>query len=122
MTEYADFEDFWPHFLQDHWSPATRWAHVAGLASAVVGVSAALASRRAAPLLLGGALFAAFAVGSHPAFQGDRPQNFRRPWFGARGFARLCVRTVTGEAERELEALRRAAQAREAAAPAVALS
>ena len=35
-------------------------------------------------------------------FQGDQPKNFGKPLWAARAFLRLCGRTVTGRAEREL--------------------
>lgn len=100
---HADFEEFWKDFLRDHWSPATRWMHVAALASGVAGVAWAVREKKLQPLLFGVGVAAGFAVGGHPLFQGDRPKNFRRPAWAARAFVRLCVRTVTGAAAEELK-------------------
>src|ERR1700744_3867891 len=105
MSEPTDFEEFWQAFLSDHRSPANRWAHVAGAAGGLLGLATTLASRRPAPLLLGAVAFAAFAVGGHPIFEGNRAKNFGRPWFATRAFARLCVRTVSGTVSGELDRL-----------------
>lgn len=101
-----DFEAFWKKFLSDHPSAANRWAHVGALVAGAGGVAWALRSRSISPALKGAALAAALAVGGHPVFQGDQPKNFGRPLWAARAFLRLCVRTVTGRAERELAEMR----------------
>ncbi|MFO0617668.1 MAG: Mpo1-like protein [Polyangiaceae bacterium] len=101
-----DFEAFWRKFLADHPSSANRWAHVTALVAATAGLAIAARSRRIVPLALGASAAALLAVGGHPVFQGDRPKNFGHPLWAARAFVRLCARTVTGRATRELEALR----------------
>ena len=68
----------------------------------------AIHRRSISPALKGAALAAALAVGGHPVFQGDQPKNFGRPLWAARAFLRLCVRTITGRAERELAEMRAA--------------
>src|SRR4051794_38626339 len=102
MDTDQDFEAFWKTFLSDHPSPANRWAHVAALAAGAGGAVWALRRRSSGPALLGAAVAAALATGGHPVFQGDRPKNFGRPLWAARAFLRLCARTVTGRADREL--------------------
>src|SRR5262245_45591305 len=102
MDSEQDFEAFWKKFLGDHWSAANRWTHVAALSAGVGGVALAVARRSAAPALIGAGAMAALAAGGHPIFQGDRPKNFGRPLWAARAFLRLCARTVTGAASREL--------------------
>jgi hypothetical protein len=111
MDEPQDFEAFWKKFLGDHPSAWNRWAHVAALGAGAGGVALAVARRSAWPLLIGGGVAATLAVGGHPLFQGDLPKNFGRPLWGARAFVRLCLRTVSGEAARELAAM--AAEERE---------
>jgi hypothetical protein len=97
-----DFEIFWRKFLRDHPSALNRWMHVAALAAGSLGVGRALVTRSARPAVVGAGLAAFLAFAGHPLFQGDRPKNFGRPGFAARAFLRLCVRTVTGQAGREL--------------------
>jgi hypothetical protein len=97
-----DFEAFWKKFLSDHPSSLNRWMHVAALVAGTTGVGRALSRRSIKPALVGFALAGAFAFVGHPLFQGDRPKNFGRPRYAARAFLRLCIRTVTGEAQREL--------------------
>lgn len=104
--EPEDFEAFWRKFLADHPSAANRWAHVGAMAAATAGLTLAARSRRLGPLAIGGAAAALLAVAGHPIFQGDRPKNFGRPLWAARAFVRLCARTVSGRAARELEQLR----------------
>jgi hypothetical protein len=97
-----DFETFWRKFLRDHPSSLNRWMHVAALVSGATGVGRAIVRRSAKPAVVGLALAGAFAFVGHPLFQGDRPKNFGRPLFAARAFLRLCIRTVNGQAAREL--------------------
>lgn len=106
MDTDRDFEAFWKKFLSDHPSKWNRWAHVAALAAGTAGAALAIRRRSIRPAIVGGAMAAAFAVGGHPLFQGDRPKNFGNPRFAARAFLRLCVRTVTGRATEELAAMR----------------
>ncbi|MCA9682376.1 MAG: DUF962 domain-containing protein [Myxococcales bacterium] len=105
--EFSDFESFWPHFLSSHMRAATRWAHVAALAVGVLGLIATIVLRHWLPLVLGAAGTAALAVGAHPLFEGNRAENLGRPLWGARGFWRLCVRTIAGSIEAEVAALAR---------------
>lgn len=103
--EFEDFEAFWPHFLESHRNPAVRWAHVAALASLLIGLRRARKQRRLFPLVAGGAVAGALAVFSHPLLEGEWPQNLGRPRYAARGFLRLCLRTVSGRIEDDLAAL-----------------
>lgn len=90
-----DFEVFYQRFLAGHRSSGTRYAHVAAVGVGILGLSAALRRRSIGPLLLGAAGFAALAVLSHPLFEGNWPENFHRPAWAARAFARLCWQTLT---------------------------
>jgi len=101
-TAPASFEDFWLAFVADHQSAQNRWAPVAGLAAGTLGLGVAIARRSPVPLVLGVAAFAAFAVGGHPVFEGNRAKNFGRPVWATRAFLRLCFHTVTGSIDAEL--------------------
>lgn len=103
--EFADFEAFWPHFLSSHRNPVVRWAHVAALASLLIGLRRARKQRRLWPLIKGGAVAGALAVFSHPLLEDEWPQNLGNPRFAARGFLRLCLRTVSGRIQDDLAAL-----------------
>lgn len=105
MSQLETFEQFWPHFLSSHRQPATRWMHVAAVGAATVGIYAAVRRRRLAPLLVGSAAAFALATAAHPLFEGNTPQNLGRPLWAARGFLRLCVRTVTGRISAEVAEL-----------------
>ena len=103
--EFADFEAFWPHFLSSHRNSVVRWAHVAALASLLIGLRRARKQRRLWPLIKGGAVAGALAVFSHPLLEDEWPQNLGNPRFAARGFLRLCLRTVSGRIHDDLAAL-----------------
>lgn len=99
-----DFETFWPQFLANHQNPLVRWAHVAALGCAIGAVSAARRGRLGRAVVLGGTA-AALAVGAHHVLDGHGPQNFGQPLWAARGFLRLCARTVTGSIHDDLARL-----------------
>ena len=105
--EITDFEAFWLHFLTSHQRAATRWAHVAGLSLGVAGAVAALATRKVWPAALGGAAFAALALGAHPVLEGNRAENFGRPLWAARALGRMWVRSITGSIDADLAAIAR---------------
>ena len=102
--EPKDFESFWPQFLNNHQNPWVRWAHVAALGC---GIGALLAARRGrvARAITFGSAAAALAVASHQVLDGHGPQNFDRPLWAARGFLRLCARTVSGRIQDDLDKL-----------------
>jgi hypothetical protein len=104
-TEFSDFEAFWPHFLANHTNPMVRYCHVAALGCGLLGAGMALRKRRLSPLLRGVGAFAALGILSHPVFTGHWPRNFGYPQYAARGFLRLCIRTVTGAIHEDLAAL-----------------
>ena len=106
-SSITDFEQFWLHFLSSHRKPATRWAHTVGLSLGVLGGAAALVQRRVTPLLLGAGAFAALALGAHPLFEANTPENFGRPLWAARALGRMWLRTLNGSIEADIERLDR---------------
>lgn len=99
-----DFEAFWLQFLNNHQNPLVRWAHVAALGCGVGALLAARRGRGKLALALGGTA-AALAVASHHVLDGHGPQNFGQPLWAARGFLRLCARTVSGRIHDDLARL-----------------
>lgn len=99
-----DFESFWPHFLNNHQNPMVRWAHVAALGCGIGALLAARRGRVARAVAFGG-VAAGLALASHQILDGHAPQNFGRPLWAARGFLRLCSRTVSGRIQDDLDQL-----------------
>lgn len=82
---FASFNDFYPYYLREHSSRASRRLHVIGTALALVLLIVALVTRTwnllwAVPLA--GYLFA--WVG-HFVFEKNRPATFRHPIYSLRG-------------------------------------
>lgn len=103
-NEPQDFEAFYLHFLTSHTRAVTRWMHVAAVGAGVTGVMVALAKRRPGPAILGIGAGVALAVGAHPLFEGNTPQNAGRPLWAARAVLRMCYRQVTGGINEDIAA------------------
>lgn len=100
VAECQDFETFYLHFLTSHTRSVTRWMHVAAVGAGAAGVAISLTTRRALPAAVGAGL----AVGAHPLFEGNVPQNAGRPLWAARAVLRMCIRQVTGAIDVDLAA------------------
>jgi hypothetical protein len=103
-TEQDDFETFYLHFLTSHTRAITRWMHVAAVGAGITGAAVSIATRRPLPVILGAAASLALAVGSHPLFEGNVPQNAGQPGYGGRALLRMCFRQVTGAIDADLAA------------------
>jgi len=95
--EFASFDDFYPYYLREHSSRASRRLHVIGTALAIVLLIAALVTRTwsllwAVPLC--GYLFA--WVG-HFVFEKNRPATFRHPLYSLRGDFTMLRDVLTGK-------------------------
>lgn len=108
-TQHRDFDAFWEHFAQSHTRPATWWMHTAGVALWCAGITLSLARRRPGPFLVGSAAFAALALGAHPLFEHDLPQNTASPLYGIAGNFRMAWHTLRGTMAHEVERARQRA-------------
>ncbi len=99
-----DFETFYLHFLTSHTRAITRWMHVAALGAGATGIAISAATRRPMPAILGIGVGVALAVGAHPVFEGNTPQNAGRPLWAARAVLRMCYRQVTGGIDADMAA------------------
>lgn len=93
---YRDLDAFWLHFVRSHTKPATQWMHTAGVLTFCGGIAAAVVLRSPWPLLLGGAAFAGLALGAHPLFEGNVPENTGQPLLGIVGNFRMAWCTLRG--------------------------
>ena len=94
---FASFNDFYPYYLREHSSRASRRLHVIGTALAIVLLIVALVTRTwnllwAVPLA--GYLFA--WVG-HFVFEKNRPATFRHPIYSLRGDFTMLRDVLTGK-------------------------
>ena len=94
---FASFNDFYPYYLREHSSRASRRLHVIGTALAIVLLIAALVTRTwnllwAVPLA--GYLFA--WVG-HFFFEKNQPATFRHPVYSLRGDFVMLRDVLTGK-------------------------
>lgn len=103
-VEVEDFEGFYLHFLTSHTRAVTRWMHVAAVGAGVTGVAISAVTRRPLPALVGIGAGVALAVGAHPLFEGNVPENAGRPLWAARAVLRMCFRQVTGAIDSDLVA------------------
>jgi hypothetical protein len=93
---YPDFDAFWLHFVRSHTRPATQWMHTVGVLAFCGGIATAAVQGSPWPLLLGGLTFAAFALGAHPLFEGNVPENTGQPLLGVLGNFRMAWCTLRG--------------------------
>jgi hypothetical protein len=96
-NRFASFNDFYPYYLREHSSRASRRLHVIGTALAIVLLIVALVTRTwnllwAVPLA--GYLFA--WVG-HFFFEKNRPATFTHPIYSLRGDFTMLRDVLTGK-------------------------
>jgi hypothetical protein len=94
---FASFHDFYPYYLREHSSRASRRLHVIGTSLAIVLLIVALVTRRWSLLWavpLAGYLFA--WVG-HFVFEKNRPATFRHPLYSLRGDFTMLRDVLTGK-------------------------
>jgi hypothetical protein len=82
---FASFHDFYPYYLREHSSRASRRLHVIGTALAIVVLIASLTTRTWT--LLWGVPLAGylFAWVGHFFFEKNQPATFRHPIYSLRG-------------------------------------
>jgi hypothetical protein len=82
---FASFHDFYPYYLREHSSRASRRLHVIGTALAIVFLIAALVTQKWS--LLWGVPLAGylFAWVGHFFFEKNRPATFSYPIYSLRG-------------------------------------
>lgn len=99
----ANYEEFWPFYLQEHAKPETRAAHYVG--SALVIIIALTSILTANWLLLLAMPLAGyfFAWTSHAFIERNRPATFIHPWWSLISDFRMFFLWLTGRLAPELE-------------------
>ena len=94
--EFASFDDFYPYYLREHSSRASRRLHVIGTSLAVALALAAVVTQEWT--LLWGVPLAgyAFAWTGHFFFEKNSPATFRHPLYSLRGDFKMLREVLTG--------------------------
>jgi hypothetical protein len=94
--EFASFDDFYPYYLREHSSRASRRLHVIGTSLAVAMAVTALVMQEWT--LLWGVPLAgyAFAWTGHFFFEKNSPATFRHPLYSLRGDFKMLREVLTG--------------------------
>jgi len=97
---FASFNDFYPYYLREHSSRASRRLHVIGTVLALVFLIAAVVTGRWS--LLWGVPIAGygFAWVGHFAFEKNRPATFRHPFYSLRGDLTMLRDVLVGRIRR----------------------
>ena len=93
---FASFHDFYPYYLREHSSRASRRLHVIGTALAIVLLIAALATRTWNLLWVVPLAGYLFAWVGHFFFEKNRPATFRYPFYSFVGDWAMWRDMLTG--------------------------
>jgi len=101
-SAFKSYADFWPFYLSQHSKPATRYLHIAGTATAILVLAAAII--RFDPALLGAAVLTGygFAWIAHAVIEKNRPATFTHPLWSLRGDLHMLWLWVTRRLEAEV--------------------
>ena|SRR5581483_3754566 len=94
--EFASFDDFYPYYLREHSSRASRRLHVIGTSLAVALAVVAVVTQEW--MVLWGVPLAgyAFAWTGHFFFEKNSPATFRHPLYSLRGDFKMLREVLTG--------------------------
>ncbi len=98
----TSYRAFWPHYLQEHAVPSTRYVHIAGTLVAIVLLIASLV------LFNGWLVVAAIIAGYGPAFtthyliEKNRPLTLRHPLWSFAADIQMTLAWLTGRLTAEL--------------------
>ena len=98
----ASYRTFWPHYLQEHAAPSTRYVHIAGTLIAIALLVAGLVRFN------GWLVLAAIAAGYGPAFtthyiiEKNRPLTLRHPLWSFAADLHMTFAWLSGRLAGEL--------------------
>jgi hypothetical protein len=95
-AHFASFRDFYPFYLEEHRSRASRRLHVTGTLLATALTAGALASGRLKILWAVPLAGYAFAWLGHYFFEKNRPATFTHPLYSLCGDFRMAYEVLTG--------------------------
>jgi hypothetical protein len=96
QPQFANFREFYPHYLSQHSNPTSRRLHVGGtLFALVIGAGALLRGRVDwVPFALAAGYLPAWV--GHFFFEHNVPASFRHPLYSLRGDFTMLFATLTG--------------------------
>ena len=99
---FETFEEFWPFYLGEHRSPASRALHYAGTTMALGTIAAAALTMNPTWLLLTPVVGYGPAWVGHYIVEGNRPATFKYPLWSLRGDFKMLGLAVRGKIGDEL--------------------
>lgn len=107
------FEEFWPHYLEEHSKPSTRTVHAVGTSVGLACAVALLARRkwRWLPLAFVPGYGAAWL--SHFLIEKNKPATFEHPLWSLAGDCKMIALMLTGRMDEEIARLRLAVKKNE---------
>lgn len=110
-TEFADFEEFWEHYVKVHSNKTNRDLHFIGTSSALALAAAGILTGRKSLLIAAPVVGYAFAWAGHLLVEGNIPQTFGNPLWSLKGDFKMWAMTLRGEMDAEVERVARKAEA-----------
>ncbi len=110
MSDFRDFEEFWPFYVSEHAHPHNRLLHFVGTGSALGCIGAALLTKRrwllaVAPLLGYGPAWIGHFLVEH-----NVPATFQHPLWSLRADFRMFTKIIAGTMDAEVERVMRERQ------------
>lgn len=101
-AEPLTFAQFWPHYLREHSSPATRAVHIVGTLAAMACIVAAILLRNPWWLLI--ALVAGYGPAwfAHFFIEKNRPATFSHPFLSLAGDLTMLGYALRGKLGEEV--------------------
>ncbi len=96
LERFADFGEFWPHYLAEHGNAGNRWLHFAGTLLALVLLVAAVVMRW--PLLVVPAIVLGYGLSwiGHFVVERNRPATLRHPLWSLRADLKMFGLMLAG--------------------------
>lgn len=107
---YRSFQDFWPHYLNEHSKPATRLLHLIGTFSGLAVMVYFIASGRWWLFLVG--LIPGYGAAwiGHFFIEKNRPATFQHPLWSFMGDYKMIWYMLTGQMNAEVERIKPTSQ------------
>ncbi len=101
--QFKSFDEFWPHYVQEHSQPATRTIHAIGTTAGMALAAALIAKRKwkLLPLALVPGYGAAWL--SHFLIEKNKPATFDHPLWSFMGDYKMLCLMMEGRMDAEVE-------------------
>jgi hypothetical protein len=96
-TEYRNFAEFYPYYLQEHSNRTCRWLHFIGTSLGLALLLVALFTQTWWLIAVAFVQGYAFAWVGHFYFEHNKPATFKYPWMSYLGDWKMWWQTLTGK-------------------------